>query len=217
MIKPLPLLLAVLAALPCAVRAADFDPGMNVRDAAAAAPAAPAPVAVAQNAVSPERAAELLRMSSDWQARKADALSAVETLVANKADGANADYWRKAGTGIKTLAQGLEDQQDRVYARASERAAAEEKDSDALKARRAAIAAVRDLRKLAIYGSLVPSVVNEAVRADDGRGYIGGLSAGPRWKIVLTMDEQKDVVESLMPRTGFSSQEWDAMDADRRE
>ncbi|MFI5348873.1 MAG: hypothetical protein ACHQ2Z_04970 [Elusimicrobiota bacterium] len=206
------LALLIVSALPSLVRSAGFDASMNFSDVIDQAPPAPAtPASAPQGSLPQDRTAELIRQASDWQARKDDAIDALYTLISNVEKPANAVQWHLVGISIRDLAQGIEDQQDILYARASARVRAEEADPKALAGRLSALEVERDFRKFAVYANMVPRIIDEAVRGDDGAGYVGRRFAGPRWKIVLTWDEVAAVNRTVVPKTGFSFDDWEAM------
>jgi hypothetical protein len=184
----LPLLM--LAALPCAVMAADFDPGMRFSDFVhAKAPPAQTSASVPAGSLSRRRVAELIGQASDWRARKDDALNALDTLITNKESPATAAEWHRVGINVKDSAQSIEDHLDILYSRASARVRAEETDPKSVARRLAALEVERDFRKFAVYANIVPRVIDESVCGDGGRDCVGRRFAGPRWKIWLTWNE----------------------------
>jgi hypothetical protein len=207
----LPLLM--FAALPCAVVAAEFDPGMSFSDVVSqAGPAPETPASAPAESLSPHRVGELVRQSADWQARKDDALSALDTLVSNRAKPPNVADWRLFGSNVKCLAESIEAQQDLFYATASARARAEETDPQALAGRLVALQILRDFRKYATYANMLPRIMDESVcGGDNGKNCTGRQFAGPRWKMWLTWDESTAINRALEPQTGFSLADQDAM------
>ena len=224
MIKMIPAALAVLAALPAA--AVDFDRGVDVSAAMNAAreerPAAAAPARNDENplygpraphvAIPDARRTELVLRSSEWRLRKENARLALNAFYdAMYWRDIQHDYWRKTVLKIWGMAKQIEWVQDTVADRLAARVNAETADPAERSRRLSAVATFRQFRKFVVYGNLIPRVIDEAHRDENGV-YDGRVYAGPAWGIAMTWDEGMAVNDALIGLTGFSQGEYRAAD-----
>lgn len=173
--------------------------------ALAVIPAAPA------SAMSGPRSENIRIMASGWTTYRNSAMRMMTNFPALAAkDGVTGDL-HKLMRDLRALTAEIEDVQAGIFDVAKETIRESESPSAARLDRERAAVELYEVRMLAVYGNMIPRVLDEAFVDRRGVNY-GREYCGPEWAIALTWDELVEYSRELKRRTGLTDAQYDAFE-----
>ena len=182
--------------------------------------AEPTAVMVAEDpngTLSPERAQAIGRLAPNWAAY----MNRANRMLDGYSAAAARDGWNQASmdnliSQIRVLISDIARTEAVVADMARKAVRASEPPSAARTRREGAVASVFEGRMLTIYANLVPRVLNEACKDQNGR-YIGRLYAGAEWSVPsFTYEEGVYYSRWQVLRAGFTREEYEEFGARAR-